>query len=216
MVGLITDGIIAGLILSTMLGPVFFVLIEISIRRGARAALAFDFGVFVSDVLYILLAYLFYFQVAKFMNDENQGFIQIFVGIVFIFLGLVTYLKKPKKVKVDEVGKIIHSSKDYVILAFKGFFLNKANPLVILYWFIVITEASKHSTQNTEVSYPIFINLSVILAVYFLMDFFKIMIAKRLRPLITDKRLETLNHFIGVIFLLFGIVLMARGVFITM
>jgi threonine/homoserine/homoserine lactone efflux protein len=212
---LIFDGIIAGLILSTMLGPAFFMLMEVSIRRGVRAGLAFDIGIFISDIVYILVALIFYSQVAKFVTGNNQGLVQILVGVVFIFLGMVTYLKKPKEVMVDEVGNVIHSSKDYFILALKGFLLNMANPLIILYWFIVITEASKHITSAESWRGSIFIYLSVILGVYFVIDFIKILIAKRLRSLITQRILETLNQFIGVIFLLFGIILIARGVLNT-
>lgn len=216
MGALIFDGIIAGLILSIMLGPAFFILMEVTIRRGVRAGLAFDVGIFVSDILYILIAFLFYSQVAKFMTGENQGTIQILVGIIFLFLGTVTYLKKPKPVKVDEVGKVIHSSKDYLILALKGFILNMANPLIILYWFIVITEAAKHAVLTDSWKTSIFLYLSVILGIYFAIDVVKILIAKKLRSLITARILEALNQFIGVIFLLFGIVLIARGVLNTM
>ncbi len=199
-----------------MLGPAFFILMEVTIRRGVRAGLAFDVGIFVSDILYILIAFLFYSQVAKFMTGENQGTIQILVGIIFLFLGTVTYLKKPKPVKVDEVGKVIHSSKDYLILALKGFILNMANPLIILYWFIVITEAAKHAVLTDSWKTSIFLYLSVILGIYFAIDVVKILIAKKLRSLITARILEALNQFIGVIFLLFGIVLIARGVLNTM
>ncbi len=216
MGALIFDGIIAGLILSIMLGPAFFVLMEVTIRRGVRAGLAFDAGIFISDVLYILIAFLFYSQVAKFMNGENQGIIQILVGIIFLFLGTVTYLKKPKPVKVDEVGKVIHSSKDYLLLTLKGFVLNVANPLIILYWFIVITEAAKHAFLTDSWKTSILLYLCVILAVFFSIDIVKILIAKKLRPLITPRILEALNQFIGVIFLLFGIVLIARGVLNSM
>jgi threonine/homoserine/homoserine lactone efflux protein len=213
---LIFDGIIAGLILSIMLGPAFFILMEVTIRRGVRAGLAFDVGIFISDVLYILIAFLFYAQVAKFMTGENQGIIQILVGIIFLFLGTVTYLKKPKPVKVDEVGKVIHSSKDYFLLALKGFVLNMANPLIILYWFIVITEAAKHALLTDSWKMSLFIYLCVILAVFFSIDVVKILIAKKLRSIITPRILEALNQFIGVIFLLFGVVLIAKGVLNTM
>jgi threonine/homoserine/homoserine lactone efflux protein len=199
-----------------MLGPAFFILMEVTIRRGVRAGLAFDVGIFISDIVYILVAFFFYSQVAKFMTGENQGAIQIMVGIVFLFLGVVTYLKKPKEVKVDEVGKVIHSSKDYVILVLKGFGLNMANPLIILYWFIVITEAAKHAVNTDSWKSSIFIYLCVILSVYFAIDFVKMLIAKKLRSIITNRILETLNQFIGVIFLLFGIILIARGILKTM
>ncbi len=199
-----------------MLGPAFFILMEVTIRRGVRAGLAFDVGIFISDVFYILIAFLFYSQVAKFMTGENQGIIQILVGIIFLFLGTVTYLKKPKPVKVDEVGKVIHSYKDYLILALKGFILNMANPLIILYWFIVITEAAKHALLTDSWEMSLFIYLCVILAVFFSIDVVKILIAKKLRSLITPRILEALNQFIGVIFLLFGVVLIAKGVLNTM
>ena len=43
-------------------------------------------------------------------------------------------------------------------------------------------------------------------------DFLKILGAKKLRPLVTEKRLNTLNHFIGIIFLGFGALLLIRGI----
>ena len=54
---LILKGIVTGFILSIMIGPVFFVLLEISIRKGVKAGIAFDIGVLVNDFLYILIAY---------------------------------------------------------------------------------------------------------------------------------------------------------------
>ena len=61
---LILKGIVTGFILSIMIGPVFFVLLETSIRKGIRAAIAFNIGVLLNDILYILIAYVFYSQVA--------------------------------------------------------------------------------------------------------------------------------------------------------
>ena len=51
-----------------MIGPVFFILLETSIRRGAKAALAFNTGVILSDILYILIAYIFYAEVSSFAS----------------------------------------------------------------------------------------------------------------------------------------------------
>ena len=42
-----------GFLLSVMVGPVFFVLLETSITKGARSALMLDLGVFISDIIYI-------------------------------------------------------------------------------------------------------------------------------------------------------------------
>ena len=70
---LILKGIVTGFILSIMIGPVFFVLLETSIRRGVRAALTVDIGVFLSDVIYVLIAYIFYSQVSAIVSGENES-----------------------------------------------------------------------------------------------------------------------------------------------
>lgn len=57
-----------GLILSVMPGPVFFVLIENSITKGIRSALALDLGVLISDIVYILLAVLFVEQILSLIH----------------------------------------------------------------------------------------------------------------------------------------------------
>ncbi|MEX0273390.1 MAG: LysE family transporter, partial [Flavobacteriaceae bacterium] len=45
-----------GFLLSFMIGPVFFVLLETSVIKGFRAALIFDLGVILADALFLLIA----------------------------------------------------------------------------------------------------------------------------------------------------------------
>jgi threonine/homoserine/homoserine lactone efflux protein len=195
-----------------MVGPVFFVLLETSIRRGVRAALAFDLGVLLSDVIYVLVAFVFYSQVSAIMVGERQDSLKIVGGVLFIIYGIVTYIKKPKESALDEVGNVIHKSSDYLILALKGFFLNFANPLVIFYWFSVITLGAKSTANNEADHYAILYYIAVILVTFFSFDLLKIFGAKKLRPLVTDKVLVILNHFIGIVFAVFGIFLLAQGI----
>lgn len=212
MFELVIKGIVTGFIMSIMIGPVFFVLLETSIRRGVRAALAFDIGVFLSDVIYVLIAYIFYSQVSAIVSGENQDLLKLIGGILFLFYGVMTYIKKPKEMKVDEVGNVIHKSSDYVMLALKGFFLNFANPLVIFYWFSVITLGAKRASQGATGEDSILFYICVILVTFFSLDLLKIFGAKKLRPLVTDKLLIILNHFIGIVFVIFGVVLVAQGI----
>lgn len=212
MFELVLKGIVTGFILSIMIGPVFFVLLETSIRRGVRAALALDLGVLLSDVVYILIAYVFYSEVSALIKGENQGILKIAGGILFIIYGAMTFFKKPKEMKVDEVGNVIQKSSDYAMLCLKGFLLNFANPLVIFYWFSVITLGAKnsHDTGNTENSILFF--LIIILVTFFSFDLLKIFGAKKLRPMVTDKLLVALNHLIGIVFGAFGIFLVIQGI----
>ncbi|MEX0313924.1 MAG: LysE family translocator, partial [Allomuricauda sp.] len=43
-----------GFLLSFMIGPVFFVLLETSATKGFRAGLSFNVGVIVADIVFLL------------------------------------------------------------------------------------------------------------------------------------------------------------------
>ena len=68
---LILKAVFTGVILSLMIGPAFFLLLETSIKKGVRAALAFDLGIFLSDLFYIVIAYIFYGEVAKLVSGTH-------------------------------------------------------------------------------------------------------------------------------------------------
>lgn len=208
---LVLKGIVTGFILSIMIGPVFFVLLETSIRRGVRAALAFDLGVLLSDVVYILIAFVFYAEVSELAAGKNQMILKIVGGLLFMGYGVATWFKKPKEMKVDEVGRVIQSMGDYAMLTLKGFLLNIANPLVIFYWFSVMTLGSKSGSEGGPQHASILFFLLIILITFFSFDLLKIFGAKKLRPLVTDKLLVALNHLIGIVFTIFGIVLLVQG-----
>ena len=55
----IISAIPLGFFLSFMIGPVLFVLLETSVVKGFKAAIIFDLGVVLADVIFILIAYFF-------------------------------------------------------------------------------------------------------------------------------------------------------------
>lgn len=211
MVDLIIKGIVTGFILAIMIGPVFFVLLETSIRRGFRAAVAFDLGVILSDILYILIAYVFYAEVSSILSGEKQELIKLAGGILFLIYGVVSFFKRPKQVQVNEDGDTIQGMKDYVLLGVKGFLLNFANPMVIFYWFSVITLGAKNETPD-EPRYYILYFIATILITFFSFDLLKILGAKMLRSLVTERVLIALNQLIGIVFAAFGVFLIMQGV----
>lgn len=196
-----------------MIGPVFFILLETSMRRGIRAALAFDAGVLISDLLYILVAYLFFSEVAALTEGENEGIIQVIGGILFLVFGLVTFFKKVKDQKRDDLGNTVNQSKDYIMLFIKGFLLNILNPMVIFYWFSVMAWGAKNNADSSSSSeYLLLIYIVVLLSVFFAFDILKIVGAKKLRNFVTDSVLRSLNRITGSILFGFGVVLIVRGI----
>jgi threonine/homoserine/homoserine lactone efflux protein len=211
LIDLIIKAVVTGFILSIMIGPVFFLLLETSIRKGVRAALAFDCGVFLSDLIYILLAYIFYAEVAKLTSGDNSYLIQLFGGAIFIVFGLLTLLKKPKAYNSEDAEGITQT-KDYLMLGLKGFLLNFANPAVIFYWFSVIALGAKKGEEEGGLGDHILLYIVILLITFFAIDVLKIIGAKKLRPFITERVLTGLNRLTGLIILISGIVLLAKGI----
>ncbi len=207
---LILKGVVTGFILSIMIGPVFFVILETSIRRGMRAALAFDLGVLISDLLYIMIAYIFFSEVQDLTEGKSNSVVKIIGGSLLLIYGAVSFFKKPARQKKDESGNNVNNSKDYLFLILKGFVLNMANPMVIFYWFSVMSLGSKYSATSDD--YGVLFFILVILVTFFSVDLLKIAGAKRLRPLVTDKLLKSLNQITGIVFVGFGVFLIIQGI----
>ena len=93
----------------------------------------------------------------------------------------------------------------------KGFLLNLANPLVVFYWFSVMTLGASSSNGPDDHSTMI-LYFTTILTTFFAIDFLKILGAKQLQPLVTHRRLLLLNRFIGIIFVASGVFLITQGI----
>jgi threonine/homoserine/homoserine lactone efflux protein len=204
----IFKGIITGLILSFMIGPVFFMLLETSIMKGIRAAISFDLGVLLSDIIYIGVVYFFLNEVSRTI-DENKNLLTIAGGIILIGFGVSTALKKSAgKLNTDFIS-MVHQPRDYGVLVLNGFFLNFLNPMVLFYWFAVLTiDTESVATGGIQA----FTFISVILTTFFTVDLLKIFGAKKLRIFITPALLKRLNLILGVILMIFGVVLLIRGI----
>jgi len=201
-----------GFLLSVMIGPVFFILLETSIRRGFREALIFDLGVLASDALYILLAYLFYAEVDKMSTGTNKAVFGFIGGGIFIIYGVVNFFKKLKIRTESSLENIEYQKLDFVRTFLKGFLLNFANPLVLFYWFSVLTLANQSISADAS-DFMLFLFLVIVLLTFLGFDLLKILGAKQLKPLVTDRVLIGLNRLIGLVFFLFGVVLLFQNYF---
>ena len=208
---IIFTAIVTGFVLSIMIGPVFFVLLETSIRKGIRAALSFDLGVLVADVIYILFAYAFYSEVSSLTKGGNESILKLIGGSFLIIYGIVTFIKTPKNHIDKDLGSITHTTKDYIMLFIKGLLLNIANPMVIFYWFSVMAMGAKIESQFSF-TMQMLLFIGILLTVFFGIDVLKIIGAKKLRPFINNKVLKSLSHITGSILFIFGLVLLFQGI----
>ena len=191
-----------------MIGPVFFMLIQTSILKGARAAIAFDIGVILGDISFILIAYYGSRSLLEKIKDDSRLF--FLGGLALIIYGLITYLDKSNKKEAIETSKIVNVPirNNYLKLFFKGFFLNFINIGVLAFWLgtILVIGPTLNMNQNAIFSY-----FGVIILGYFTTDIVKIILAKQLKNKMTPFVIYKVKKIMGVILIVFGFLLMLKG-----
>jgi threonine/homoserine/homoserine lactone efflux protein len=193
-----------GFLLSFMIGPVFFVLLETSAIKGFRAALSFNIGVIVADILLILAAYFSSYQLLE--NLSNQPGLYVFGGTILLVYGVTTFFKQGVKVETNPSIKI--TKGDYVELFVKGFLLNFINIGVLVFWLGIIIIVGP-SLDNEPLRIRVF--FGTMLVAYFITDLFKILLAKQLKRKLTYNRIRILKKGVGVILVICGLVLVIKG-----
>jgi threonine/homoserine/homoserine lactone efflux protein len=209
MINDILSGIPWGIFLSFMVGPVFFILLETSIIKGFRAALVFDLGVVLGDIVFIAIAYLGSYRLIQSLKDKPALF--IFGGILMLVYGIISFvlLKKEEKVNTEEIDKEI-IKKNYISLFIKGFFLNIINIGVLGFWLAIIISVGPKLEMQTSRMITFFI--SVILS-YLLIDCIKIALAKQLKTKLTPNNILKIKKGISIVMMIFGVVLITQGWF---
>ena len=198
-----------GVFLSFMIGPVFFILLETSIIKGFRAALAFDLGVVSGDIIFIAIAYLGSFRLIQSLKDKPALF--IFGGIVMLAYGIISYisLHKEKKINTKKIDNEI-IRKDYFGLFIKGLFLNVINIGVLGFWLAVIISVGPKLDMQTFRMMTFF---STVIITYLLVDCVKILLAKQLQSKMTPGNILRIKKGISVVLMVFGVVLITQGWF---
>ncbi len=209
MINDILTGLPWGIFLSFMIGPVFFILIETSITKGFRAALAFDLGVVLGDIFFIGIAYLGSYRLIASLKDKPALF--IFGGILMVAYGIISFVKLKKQAKIqyetidDEIIK-----KNYGSLFIKGFFLNIINIGVLGFWLAIIISVGPKLDMQTSRMMTFF--TSVIVS-YLLIDCIKMVLAKQLKSKLTPVNILKIKKGISIVLIVFGVALMAQGWF---
>ncbi len=197
--------ITVGFFTAFIMGPVFWVLLETSITKGFKAAVAFDLGVMFADVCFIGVCYLGSFQLLE--DDQNKQGLFVLGGTILLLYGLFSWINRNKKSK--EQPEIQESKENYFGLAVKGFAINILNVGVFIFWGGV-TIVSSPSSGKSFTSFVLF--FSIVLLSYFITDLLKISVANRFKSFLTGKGIIIVNSIVSLILIVSGIVLILKGV----
>lgn len=200
---------VLGVTLSFMVGPVFLLLIEIAMNKGVKSALAFDIGVILADVLFIIAI----LYSSSFMKDmTHMSWIYGAGGLVILGYGLYNVkTAKRKKIHLEEKDSLPEmKTAGMGVYITKGFFMNFLNVGVLAFWLASVV-VMRGSVDNDP--YLLRVYFIVTVAAYVATDFIKIFSARKLQRHLTDAVLVKIERGVGFVLVAFGILMMIRGVF---
>lgn len=214
------ESFLAGLALSMLLGPAFFMILQTSMEKGFRCAMRFAFGVFLSDAFLVTLCILGASQL--FNNPSVSKVIGVVGGSLLVLIGLYTFRRKVElqAMPVDRPRRADHVMQKLRLPSGwqdtgKGFVMNLANPSVWLFWFVMVGSILAQYTDATGhvVRYRVFLFFAVMLGTAFSIDCLKSFVAARIKNFLNEKVVSVVNKVVGVVLVLFGSYLLLSSFF---
>lgn len=195
---IVFNGIISGIVLALLIGPVFFTLVQTSIERGFWSGVFVAIGASVSDSLYILVSYL---GLIQFMETDNfRHYLAYGGGIVLLIFGLYYLFIKSRKLVHFDPEKI--ETRSRLRLAAKGFIINGLSPMVLFFWIATVGVATTQLRYTS--TREVFVFFGSIVATVFTTDIIKAKLADKLRILITTRFIRLMNIVLGIVLVIFA------------
>lgn len=196
---LIIKGILAGLGVSLLVGPLFFGLIQLSIERSFWAGILFASGIWISDLLYVRVVQL---GLGYLGDDPTFQLAFGIIGSVILFLfGVGIFFSPLKTGKFSTVGM-----KDATSYFLKGAAINVFNPFVLLLWVSIMGSIQTQPLRSQ------WIFVAAMLSVVALADIFKAAFAARIGANLQEAKLMSIKRVSGVLIGIFGILLLMRTI----
>lgn len=194
----VLNGVMYGLVLAILVGPVFFTLIQTSIERGFKSGVYVAIGISLSDALCITVAYL---GISMINTPDFRIYLSYVGGVILLTFGSYYLFVKSRRPVLYNPAHIEERSP-FRLMA-KGFVINGFNPMVLFFWIATIGVASSQFGYTGHGMAVIF--FCSIVATVFTTDVIKAKLSDKLRVLLTARTMKIMNLLVGVVMFCFGL-----------
>jgi threonine/homoserine/homoserine lactone efflux protein len=209
MIEAIWKGLALGIVLALSVGPIIFTIIKQSLTNGHKGGFSFVAGVWLSDVILVVLSNVFTEWVSRLLEHKKligyggSSFL-IALGVYFFFFKKITLKPTTGSMHIDDFS--IH---DMLKTFASGFLINTLNPGVLAFWLGNATVLALTHTLKQRI-----IIFSTCLLINIGADVGKVMMAGKLRKRLTVHNLSIINKISGGILIAFGIALLYGVIFL--
>lgn len=193
----IFNGILFGLLLCVLIGPVFFALIQNAIEKGFNSGVFMAIGIAISDAFYIVVTYL---GISQLTNNENFNMWLGGIGGTLMLGFGISYIFKP--VPAKGLKRTHQETTKWFQQIVKGFVLNGVNPFVLFFWIGIVSKVTLTFEYNTNQAITFF---TVLVSTVFLVDLLKSHFAVKLSTIVTPRFMKIMNRVVGVALILFSV-----------
>ncbi|MBK9255520.1 MAG: LysE family transporter [Saprospiraceae bacterium] len=200
----IFQGIVLGLTLTILLGPIFIALTQTGIEKGFRAGLTVGAGIWTSDLLVIIVGYIFIREINSVVSDPVfHRWMGLLGGFILIVIGFATFLKK------SDLNQNVTAFNAKTLAGFwtKGFIVNFFNPFTFVFWLGVLTTyVVGKGISGTET----LLLFGSIMITIMITDSSKVLLAKYLRKKMSGDIVQIAGKIAGIVLFVFGLILLIR------
>jgi threonine/homoserine/homoserine lactone efflux protein len=202
------NGILMGLALSILVGPLLITIIQTSLEQGARAGLTVCSGIWASDLFFIAATYFgLNYVMAITRWDGFELTVGLLGGLVLMAFGAAIFFARTP-IETMNLSETIRFDS-YPNLWMKGFLVNTLNPFTVFFWAGVaggLLAERQGGALNTWLFY------FGIMLVIFTTDSLKVVLAKKVRRLLRPVYVLRVRQVSGFTLFAFGVVLILRVV----
>ncbi len=200
----IKDGILLGIGLSLVTGPILFAILDQSIRNGKRAGLSLASGIWVSDIIFTTACFLFYDYLG---HAVTRMFILKYIAPIGVVLLLVFGIQQLRSAASDTMEHRINTQlkkgtkrKAWLM----GFMMNAFNPFTILFWIglVIYYSTGVSLTRDNFIHFVIAMMLTIII-----LDTGKVVLAGSIRKRLNPKTLHYIKVATGWIFVISAVII---------
>lgn len=200
MMEAVLKGLAISLLLVFSVGPLVFTVIKQSIVNGRTGGFSFIAGIWLSDLLIVVLSNVFSEVVTSLLHFKKA--IGIFGSLFLVGMGVFYLFLKTIKQRSAEESAIRVSGSTHARLIIAGFFINILNPAVIAFWLTTATTLAIANSVTDRI-----VIFSTCILVNFGADVGKVLLAGKLSKKLTHRNIVLINKISGLLLLIFGIAL---------
>ena len=200
MMEAVLKGLAISLLLVFSVGPLVFTIIKQSIVNGRTGGFSFIAGIWLSDLLIVVLSNVFSEAVTSLLHFKKA--IGLFGSLFLVGMGIFYLFLKTIKQRSAEESAIRVSGSTHARLIIAGFFINILNPAVIAFWLTTATTLAIGNSARDRI-----IIFSTCILVNFGADVGKVLLAGKLSKKLTHRNIVLINKISGLLLLIFGITL---------